>query len=61
MAEKDLLYLVIKQFAAFYRKVRYVFNRLQKDGFVEKQQGTRGYILKPDGGSDALHPIATAD
>ncbi len=51
----------IEQFDAFYRKVRYVFNRLQKDGFVEKPEGTRGYILKPDGGADALHPTAKAD
>jgi ATP-dependent DNA helicase RecG len=40
----------IEQFDAFYRKVRYVFNRLQRDGFVEKQPGTRGYVLKSDTG-----------
>ena len=51
----------IEQFDAFYRKVRYVFNRLQKDGFVEKQQGTRGYFLKPDGGADALRPVTVTD
>ncbi len=48
----------IEQFDAFYRKVRYVFNQLQKDGFVEKTEGTRGYILKSDTGSGALRPSA---
>ncbi len=48
----------IEQFDAFYRKVRYVFNRLQKDGFVEKSMGTRGYVLKSDAGADALRPTA---
>ena len=48
----------IEQFDAFYRKVRYVFNQLQKDGFVEKTEGTRGYILKSDTGAAALRPIA---
>jgi predicted HTH transcriptional regulator len=46
----------IKQFDAFYRKVRYVFNRLEKDGLVEKTEGTRGYVLRLDGGEDALRP-----
>jgi len=48
----------IEQFDAFYRKVRYVFNRLQKDGFVEKPEGTRGYVLKSDAGVDALRSIS---
>jgi ATP-dependent DNA helicase RecG len=48
----------IEQFDAFYRKVRYVFNRLAKDEFVEKQPGTRGYVLKEDGGAGMLRPIA---
>jgi ATP-dependent DNA helicase RecG len=47
----------IEQFDAFYRKVRRVFNRLVHDGFLEKQPGTRGYVLKSDGGADALRPI----
>lgn len=51
----------IEQFDAFYRKVRRVFNRLVGDGFLEKQQGTRGYVLKSDGGADALRPIVAGD
>ena len=49
----------IEQFDAFYRKVRYVFNRLQKDGFVEKPEGTRGYILRTNAVSGALRPTTT--
>ncbi len=49
----------IEQFDAFYRKVRYVFNRLQKDGFVEKPEGTRGYMLKAHAGVGVLRPTAT--
>lgn len=45
----------IKQFDTFYRQVRSVFNRLEKEGFVEKSKGTRGYMLKSDGGAGALH------
>jgi ATP-dependent DNA helicase RecG len=44
----------IEQFDAFYRKVRNIFNRLQKEGFVQKEEGTRGYVLKPDAGIDSL-------
>ncbi|HEY0431089.1 MAG TPA: hypothetical protein VGC61_04700, partial [Pyrinomonadaceae bacterium] len=44
----------IEQFDAFYRKVRYTFNRLQKDGFIAKQEGTRGYVLTSDGGANSL-------
>jgi ATP-dependent DNA helicase RecG len=47
----------IKQFDAFYRKVRRVFNLLQKDGLVEKSEKTRGYTLKSDGGG-GLRPAA---
>jgi ATP-dependent DNA helicase RecG len=50
----------IEQFDAFYRKVRYVFNRLQKDDFVEKPEGTRGYILRSHAGAGALRPTATS-
>lgn len=46
----------IEQFDAFYRKVRYVFVRLHKHGFIETQEGTRGYVLTSDGGSDTLRP-----
>lgn len=38
----------IKEFDTFYRKVRNTFNKLQKDGFVEKVEGTRGYVLRHD-------------
>jgi hypothetical protein len=49
----------IEQFDAFYRKVRRVFNGLQKDGFVEKPEGTRGYMLRSTAGDEALRPSAT--
>lgn len=35
----------IKEFDAFYRKVRNVFNKLQKAGFVKRRVGTHGYEL----------------
>ncbi|MCB1086542.1 MAG: hypothetical protein KDM63_05820 [Verrucomicrobiae bacterium] len=38
----------IKEFDAFYRKVRNIFNKVQKAGFIEKVEGTRGYTLKED-------------
>ena len=38
----------IEEFDAFYRKVRYSFNKLEKAGFVEKSPGTRGYLLCQD-------------
>jgi predicted HTH transcriptional regulator len=38
----------IKEFDTFYRKVRNTFNKLQKAGFVEKVEGTHGYVLKND-------------
>jgi ATP-dependent DNA helicase RecG len=38
----------IKEFDAFYRKVRNTFNRLQKSDFVEKVPGTQGYVLRED-------------
>jgi hypothetical protein len=50
----------IEMFDAFYRKVRYVFNQLQKDGFVEKTEGTRGYVLTSDTGTIALPPTAAS-
>lgn len=36
----------IKEFDAFYRKLRNIFNKLERDGFVEKVDGTRGYVLR---------------
>ena len=38
----------IKEFDAFYRKLRNIFNKLEKAGFVEKVEGTRGYLLRKD-------------
>jgi predicted HTH transcriptional regulator len=38
----------IKQFDTFYRKVRSTFNKVQKAGFIEKVDGTRGYVLRHD-------------
>jgi ATP-dependent DNA helicase RecG len=41
----------IEEFDSFYRKVRYVFNKLEKGEFVEKirkEKVTRGYVLKSD-------------
>lgn len=38
----------IKEFDTFYRKVRNTFNKVQKAGFVEKVDGTRGYVLRHD-------------
>jgi len=28
--------------------VRYVFNKLEKGGFLKKKEGTRGYLLEAD-------------
>jgi predicted HTH transcriptional regulator len=38
----------IEQFDSFYRKVRYIFNKLEKGEFIQKKEGTRGYLLKAD-------------
>ncbi|MFM8421521.1 MAG: RNA-binding domain-containing protein [Verrucomicrobiota bacterium] len=38
----------IKEFDTFYRKVRNTFNQLQRSGFVEKADGTHGYLLRQD-------------
>ena len=38
----------IKEFDTFYRKVRNIFNKVQKTGFIEKVEVTRGYVLKED-------------
>ncbi len=38
----------IRAFDAFYRRVRNAFNKLEKGGFVQRQEGTRGYVLKLD-------------
>ena len=38
----------IEQFDAFYRKVRYAFNKLEKEGLLKKMQKTRGYLLNED-------------
>jgi ATP-dependent DNA helicase RecG len=45
----------IEQFDSFYRKVRYVFNKLAKDGFFKKKEdGKRGYLLNKDYLKDRL-------
>lgn len=38
----------IEQFDAFYRRVRIVFNKLESNGYVRKQDGKRGYRLITD-------------
>ena len=38
----------IEQFDAFYRKVRFAFNKLLAGEFVTKMPGTRGYLLNTD-------------
>jgi len=35
----------IKQFDTFYRKIRYLFNKLEKGGFIVKVENTKGYVL----------------
>ena len=37
-----------KEFDTFYRNVRNTFNKLHKSGFVEKVDGTSGYVLRED-------------
>ena len=44
----------IRAFDVFYRQVRYAFNRLEKAGFVQKQPGSRGYLLKEDFSQNTL-------
>jgi len=44
----------IKAFDAFYRKVRYTFNKLEKAGFLVKKPGGRGYLLNEAFRSDHL-------
>lgn len=38
----------IKEFDVFYRKLRNIFNKVERDGFVAKVDGTRGYVLRRD-------------
>jgi ATP-dependent DNA helicase RecG len=42
-AENDIL-----EFDSFYRKMRNIFNKVEKAGFVEKVDRTRGYVLRND-------------
>jgi ATP-dependent DNA helicase RecG len=44
----------IRAFDAFYRKVRYSFNRLAKAGFLLKQENTRGYVINDNFRSENL-------
>ncbi len=46
--EKDGAEGDIKQFDTFYRKIRNVFNKLEKADYVRKVDGTRGYVLQED-------------
>lgn len=47
----------IKEFDAFYRKVRYSFNKLEESGFVKKDTGkTRAYVLNQDFDQSVLKP-----
>jgi hypothetical protein len=38
----------IKEFDTFYRKIRYLFNKLEKGGYLRKVDDTRGYVLRED-------------
>lgn len=38
----------IKQFDTFYRKVRNIFNKLERSGFVSRADAPRGYLLRED-------------
>ena len=38
----------IKEFDTFYRMGRNTLNKLQRSGFVEKADGTHGYLLRQD-------------
>jgi ATP-dependent DNA helicase RecG len=38
----------IKQFDTFYRRIRNIFNKLEKADYVWKVEGTRGYVLRND-------------
>lgn len=38
----------IKQFDTFYRKIRNLFNKLEKGGYLRKVESTRGYVLRED-------------
>jgi hypothetical protein len=39
---------------------RTAFNKLEKTGLIRKVEGSRGYVLNPDGGKGILKPL-TAD
>lgn len=45
----------IKQFDTFYRRIRNIFNKLEKADYVRKVEGTRGYVLRDD--HDQTHVI----
>ena len=48
----------ILQFDRFYRQVRTAFNKLELAGLIRKADGSRGYVLNPDGGEGVLKPVA---
>ena len=45
----------IKEFDTFYRRIRNIFNKLEKADYVRKVEGTRGYVLRDD--HDQTHVI----
>jgi hypothetical protein len=49
----------IKAFDAFYRKVRNGFNKLEKQGFVQKHPGSRKYVLGDSGSVGGLPPATS--
>jgi hypothetical protein len=47
----------ILQFDRFYRQVRTAFNKLESAGLIRKVDGSRGYVVNPEGGDGILKPI----
>ena len=50
----------IQEFDAYYRRVRYAFNKLAKAGFVQTQAGAKAYTLNAAGGHGVLRPSPPA-
>lgn len=49
----------IREFDAFYRKVRRGFNKLAESGFLRREAGTRGYCLSGEAAQGSLKPSST--
>ncbi|MFM8220551.1 MAG: hypothetical protein ACKOJF_16670, partial [Planctomycetaceae bacterium] len=47
----------ILQFDRFYRQVRTAFNKLESLGLIRKSEGSRGYVLHPDGSQGVLKSV----